>query len=217
MRFTSSLLPWLAVYSSEDRLYCYPSSSTLKNLFGILDATQLAETEAYVVALRMAEILREPTDFVFSFGFLKDLHRLIFRDIYAWAGNTRRVDMSKGDTRFAVWEQIESEAEKVFLSTEIDVTLFPDDLRNGFLDAAAQFLVELNVVHPFREGNGRVIRLFAELWAKSVGFRLAWDRVEPEQFINAMIHGVVHDAALAREVLDACLVDTVLHPGSQLR
>lgn len=80
-------------------------------------------------------------------------------------------------------------------------------LRRWFPDTAAHFLTELNVIHPFREGNGRTMRVFAELWAASVGLRLAWDNVEPEQIVDATIHGVTGDDSQLREALDRCIED----------
>lgn len=108
---------WQRVYSSEDKAYCYPDSAILKNLLDIRDAVTLAEAEGYIVGLRMAEVVRGPSTFDFSFQFLKVLHRRLFQDVYEWAGATRRVDMSKGHTRFAVWEQVESAAASLFAST----------------------------------------------------------------------------------------------------
>lgn len=194
------------MYSSEDRLYCYPDSSTLKNLLDIRDAAALAEAEGYIVGLRMAEVVRRPSNFVFNFEFFKDLHRGLFQDVYTWAGVTRRVDMSKGHTRFAVWEQVEAESERLFNSTVPQPTPNSGGKRQWFIGTAAPFLVEMNVIHPFRDGNGRTTRLFIELWAASIGLQLDWGRVEPEKILEAMIHGVTHDDSLAREVLDVCIV-----------
>ncbi len=194
------------MYSSEDRLYCYPDSSTLKNLLDIRDAAALAEVEGYIVGLRMAEVVRGPSGFAFDFEFLKELHRRLFRDVYEWAGRARRVDMAKGQTRFAVWEQVESEAERLFDSTGVEPASDSGAERQWFIDTAAPFLIELNVIHPFRDGNGRTMRLFVELWANSIGLKLDWGRVVPERIVEAMSHGVSHDDSLLREVLDACIV-----------
>jgi cell filamentation protein len=196
------------VYSSEDRVYCYPNSGSLKNLLNIRDAAELAEVEAYVVALRMAEVLRAPIEFTFSYDYLKDLHKRLFRDVYEWAGTTRQVDLSKGDTRFAVWEQIDVEADRLFASTPAEAPAPASDVRRWFVETAAHFLVELNVVHPFREGNGRTMRVFADLWARSIRLRLAWDNVEPDQVLSAMIYGVDHDDSRLREALDQCIEDS---------
>ena len=181
------------MYSSEDRLYCYPDSTTLKNLLDIRDPAALAEAEGYIVGLRMAEVVGGPSNFAFSFKFLKELHRRLFQDVYEWAGVTRRVDMSKGQTRFAVWEQIESETGRLFDSTALQQAPVSGGQRQWFIDTAAPFLIELNVMHPFRDGNGRTMRLFVELWAASIGLRLDWGRVEPEMIVEAVIHGVTHD------------------------
>lgn len=207
LKFVSSRPPNQPVYSSEDRLYCYPNSDTLKNLLDIRDASNLAEVEAYIVGLRMAQVLGEQVTFTLDFAFLKYLHRRLFGDLYEWAGTTRQVDLSKGDTRFAVWERVESESENVFNEIAATPPLRTGTGRSWFLAAASHFLVEINVVHPFREGNGRTTRVFTELWAKSMGLRLAWNLVEPEEVIQAMIHGVANDANMLRSTMERCLVE----------
>ena len=99
------------MYSSDDKTYCYPDSSTLKNLHGATDAEELAELEALLYCVRHAELTRNPPPFTLTFQHLKDIHQHLFQDTYSWAGATRTVDMSKGTTRFAVWEQVEPEGQ----------------------------------------------------------------------------------------------------------
>lgn len=193
------------VYTSQDSRYCYPNSATLKNLGGYRDARELAEWEAHVVAIRSAEVVRQQHPFDFTFEFVCQLHRSLFRDVYEWAGKTRQVDISKGDTRFAVWGQIESEAQRLFERTAKGPDADEADLGRWFVQAAAPFLIELNVIHPFREGNGRTMRLFVELWANTVGQSVAWDNVGPDEVIEAMVHGVTADSGLLESVLARCL------------
>lgn len=193
------------MYTRRDSLYCYPNSTTLKNRRGYTDSSQLAAWEAHAVAVRSAEVLRSPPPFVFSFDHLRQLHRLLFRDVYDWAGESRRVNISKGDTRFAVWEQIDGEAQRLFASTPNVPAPDARDMHGWFIRTAAPFLIELNVIHPFREGNGRAARLFAERWANTVALRLAWDEVEPEDLLEAMIDGVTNGTRHLEVALDRCL------------
>lgn len=196
--------PTAVVYHSEDKRYCYPDSDTLKNLEGIRDASVLAEFEANTVSIRTAQFLTSPL-FEFSFDFLKNLHLHLFQDVYEWAGQTRQVTITKGQTRFAAWEQIPAVAESLFANPRVQAGVSSES-SEAFLDAASYFFVELNMIHPFREGNGRTQRLFTSLWAASLGLTLDWKRVAPEDLIAALIYGVNHDASLARAVLEACLL-----------
>lgn len=82
------------MYSSADNFYCYPDSFTLKNLHDVRDPEVLAEAEAYAYAVRNGELLNNPPTFELSFRFLKFLHQYLFQDMYEWAGQTRRVDIS---------------------------------------------------------------------------------------------------------------------------
>lgn len=193
------------MYESQDRLYCYPNSNTLINLLGIRSERVLAEWESRLVSTRLLQVLASPPAFEFTIDFLGHLHWLLFRDVYAWAGKARQVDLSKGDTRFAVWEQIDSEGQKLFASTPRIKDTPPKHVGDRFIQIAAPFLIELNVIHPFREGNGRTMRLFVELWANTVGQSVAWDNVGPDEVIEAMVHGVTADSGLLESVLARCL------------
>jgi cell filamentation protein len=89
---------------------------------------------------------------------LRAIHFHIFQDIYCWAGELRTVDISKGSTRFANISRIEPEADKLFrlLEQENHLIGLP---REQFLTRLAHYYGELNVIHPFRDGNGRAQRL----------------------------------------------------------
>lgn len=192
------------MYHTEDKLYCYPNSNVLRNRLDLQNAEDLAAFEAVVVAARTAQVIHNDDTFEFSFAFLKELHRHLFQDVYIWAGETRKVHISKGGTRFAAWETINDAAELLFNQTAFAFDSVTPPSPEHFFDAAANFFVELNVIHPFREGNGRVSRLFVSLWAQSWGYTLDWNRVRADDVIAALIHGVTKDDSLAREILWAC-------------
>ncbi len=83
---------------AEDGTYCYPGSSVLRNRFNIRDETTLRKFEWHIVALRMSEMDSGEIGFGkrFDARHLRSIHRLLFSDIYEWAGNYRTVDISKG-------------------------------------------------------------------------------------------------------------------------
>jgi cell filamentation protein len=132
--------------------YEYPNG-VLRNKFGITDGTQLAQVEASYTLLRIAELANQPIAGPFDLARLQTIHRYLFQDVYDWAGEIRQVEISKGNSQFAYVAYILSNAQKLFaqLAQEHDLRGLPDD---QFARRAAYYLGEINVLHPFREGNG---------------------------------------------------------------
>lgn len=174
-------------YGVEHDSYCYPSSDVLINLLNIRDADELAEAEAEFTAerYRTYEAKQLPlTDF--SFEHLQQLHYHLFQDLYEWAGKPREVDISKGTTRFCTCSRILPEAKKLFAS-------IPglDNLKNkhDLIVRVSDLYCEMNILHPFREGNGRVQRFFFEELLFTLGYELIWPKISKEMWINANIAG----------------------------
>lgn len=171
-------------YSYEwDEKYCYPKSRVLKNKLGIKDAEKLRVAEREITSLRIANARVNPVAGSFGFEHLKSLHKYIFGDIYDWAGEVRWVNISKGN-QFCLCEHIESNAQVLFSklrSERLLVGAAPElvPLRLSY------YLGEINVIHPFREGNGRVQRLFIELLAEQAGFNVDFADVSEQEMIEA--------------------------------
>ncbi|NVE00102.1 Fic family protein [Massilia sp. BJB1822] len=110
----------------------------------------------------------------------------MFQDVYEWAGELRTVKISKDRSLFAAPEFIEAEAAKLFgqLRKEKFLTGLS---RENFISRLAYFYGELNVLHPFREGNGRSQRLLFELMALHAGFALNWAAMNKTLWIDANI------------------------------
>jgi cell filamentation protein len=90
--------------------YCYPDSDVLINLLNICDRDVLYEAEAEFTAERYRSYVSSSLSLSdFPFEHLKHLHHHLFQDLYEWAGKSREVDISKGDTRFCTWTRIEPE------------------------------------------------------------------------------------------------------------
>lgn len=143
----------------------------LKNLMGIKKKREMDEVEA--VALKQAEDLLFHTyggDHRFSAGDLCKIHKVWLSKIYAWAGKYRNIDLTKGKFRFAHAKHIPSlmnEFEKDFL---FKLTPCLSKSREELVGALARVHAEFILIHPFREGNGRVGRLLATLMAVQAGF-----------------------------------------------
>jgi cell filamentation protein len=161
----------------------YSGSGVLVNLLGIEDGTALAEAEVAFTQLRLEQydypMLQE-----FSLQTWKNIHFYLFQDVYVWAGELRSVDISKGMTRFATLSRIEPEANKLFsaLQQERYLVGLP---RRQFVERAAYYFGELNVIHPFREGNGRAQRLLFENLAIGAGYQFRWNLIDASLWIPA--------------------------------
>ena len=172
---------------SQDR-YCYPNSNVLINLLDIRDSALLSEAEAEFTAERFRTYKAPELSIAdFTLQHLKHLHHHLFQDIYDWAGKIRDVDISKGSTRFCTWSRIEPEASKLF---KIIPTLEYEKTEREFIAKLADLFCEINLLHPFRDGNGRVQRFFFEEMLFTLGYDVSWPRIPQQEWIDANIAGV---------------------------
>jgi cell filamentation protein len=185
--------------------YCYPNSDVLINLLDIRDSNLLDEAEAEFTAERYRTYEpSQPTLSDFSFEHLKQLHRHLFQDLFKWAGETRDVDISKGDTRFCTWTRIEPEAKKLFRSIP---ALADCHDKNDIIYKVADLFCELNLLHPFREGNGRVLRFFFEELLYSLGYDVSWPQISQQGWIDANIAGVNLDLSLLIVIFEQAITE----------
>ena len=161
--------------------YCYPDSNVLKNKLNITNAEALAVAEREITSIKLAYAKQNIIDGDFDFSHLKKIHKFLFEDIYEWAGEYRHVNISKGN-QFCLWQNLESYADNVFASLEKENYLKKCD---NIAEKLAYYLSEINVLHPFREGNGRTQRLFIEYLALNAGYRVDFSSVTPEEMIVA--------------------------------
>lgn len=167
-----------------DRHYCYAGSDVLINKLDLHDGALL---EAAEIELTQARIETFEPDFnAFSLEALQAIHRHLFDEIYSWAGELRTVDISKGTSRFATTARIEPEASKLFLQLERENYLVGLQLVE-FTERLAFFYSELNVIHPFRDGNGRSLRLLFEVMSINAGYELRWHPISRDEWIDANI------------------------------
>lgn len=174
-------------YGVGQDTYCYPGSDVLNNLLNIRDQQQLAQAEAEFTAERYRTYesqIQSLNDL--SFEHLQCLHCHLFQDLFAWAGQVREVDISKGETRFCTCARIMPEAKKLFaLIPRLGLLKAEQDL----IAELASLYCELNILHPFREGNGRALRFFFEELLFTLGYELTWPQITKQQWIAANIAG----------------------------
>jgi cell filamentation protein len=134
-------------YGAGQDPYTYEGTGVLINTFDIRDEFILEQAEKDLVAVAAASIhFQSPP---YDVSYLRQLHKSLFGVLYAWAGEFRTIDISKGQTRFCHAARIEKEAEKIFKQLGLDNYLqnLPYD---AFVSKLACYYCEINVIHPFR-------------------------------------------------------------------
>ena len=186
----------------QDR-YCYPDSEVLKNRLNIEDDEALSEAEREITELAAEDIEFEPPPY--DLATLQRIHRQLFADIYDWAGDIRTVDVSMGDTRFCTTQRIVPEAEKLF-DQLAGKGWFEGLPRHVFIDALSELYGELNMVHPFREGNGRALRLLFEFIIVNAGYEISWSGVDEDEWLEAnILSALAVDASGLRAIFEKCV------------
>ena len=171
-------------YDANDT-YCYPGTDVLRNKAEITNANELDAYEGELSTLRSIEIIENPVSGKFDLAHLQSIHLALFQDVYDWAGMIRTVDISRGNSRFANVRFIESAANDIFNKLARENRLKGLD-ANDLSKRLAHYLSEINALHPFREGNGRVQRIFISQLSEAAGYKLDYSDLEQEQIYQAM-------------------------------
>ena len=181
---------------------CYPGTTCLINKLGIQDESVLAETEAAVVLGKASLLDQQPIQGEFDFDHYKRIHHFLFCDLYDWAGQVHSISISKKGTPFVSPDEIESCAGACFKRLS---TFHPDGLSHRQLaEEVADFYHTINMLHPFREGNGRSTRELIRCMALEYGLHINWGNTDRETLINAAIAAVDDDMAFC-DVLRQCI------------
>ena len=152
--------------------YSYRGLNCLKNRLGLRDPALLEAFEVEMSTLRAEEPL---PDGRFGPTHYRQIHWHLFRDVYRWAGRYRTVRTGKGGNWFCFPEHIDSQMKQLFRRLA-DHPLILGAEASTFIAAAAEFLAELNAIHPFREGNGRVQLAFIHLLGVRAGHPSIWNQ-----------------------------------------
>lgn len=159
-------------------MFVYGGFMTLENKLGISDQTELAREEERLSKMRARELFEEGILNELTAGSVKSLfeiHRYLFQDIYPFAGKIRTVNISKGGFRFAP-----------IMYLELSLNTIEKMPQTSF-DEIIEKYVEMNAAHPFREGNGRAMRIWLDLILKTeLGQVIDWSRVDKEDYLLAM-------------------------------
>jgi cell filamentation protein len=172
----------------------------LEDKLNITNQVELAKAEERLSKLRAKQLFDtgdiEKVD-VGTFAGLAFIHRYLFSDVHAFAGNIRDVNIAKGNFRFAPLMYLEACLKHI------------DAMPQGTFDEIIEKYIEMNVAHPFREGNGRATRIWLDLMLKR-GLRLVvdWNQVDKEDYLSAMQRSPVKDVEI-KALLKQALTDQI--------
>ena len=171
-------------YDADD-VYCIPGTAVLKNKAGITGQDQLDEYEGDFTAIRLLELTQNPVEGFFDLAHLCKIHQYLFQDVYDWAGEVRSVDIIRGESRFCNVRHIQSYSNTVFSAIAAEKYLVNLEPK-VFANRLAHYLSEINAIHPFREGNGRVQRLFISQLAEHAGYTLDYSALDQSELYPVM-------------------------------
>ena len=185
--------------SRSDR-YQYPASGVLKNIPGIQNARELEAYEQLMTGARVEECVQAIRAMPVDLAMWQAIHRTLFQDIYEWAGELRSVQLAKGGNVFAHPQHIEREGRRLFgqLAEEHGLR----GLRHEALASRlAYYFAETNVLHPFREGNGRTQKLLFNEIARRTGHAIDWPQIDAERLLQAILEAFERQQYAALERL----------------
>ena len=172
----------------------------LENKLGITDQIELAKAEEKI-SKHKAKQLFDSGDIkkveVGTFAGLSFIHAYLFADIYDFAGKIREVNIAKGNFRFAPVMYLQASLKHI------------DAMPQRNFDEIIEKYVEMNIAHPFREGNGRATRIWLDLMLKKeIRQVIDWNRVDKDEYLSAMQRSVVKDLEI-KALLKQALTDQI--------
>lgn len=172
----------------------------LENKLGLDDSSTLAREEERISKRKAIELFENSIlDKLEAgkFSSLRAIHKYLFEDIYDFAGQIRTVNIAKGNFRFTPLMYLETALENI------------DKMPQSTFDEIIEKYVEMNIAHPFREGNGRSTRIWLDLILKAeIGQVIDWSKVDKDDYLMAMERSPVKDIEI-KHILKAALTDEV--------
>ena len=172
----------------------------LENKLGITNSAELAREEERISKKKAVELFESGSLDKLApgrFASLQAIHKALFKDIYEFAGELRMVNLAKGNFRFAPLMYLEAALGNI------------DKMPQSTFDEIIEKYVEMNIAHPFREGNGRSTRLWLDQMLKAgIGQVVDWSKVDKEDYLLAMERSPIKDVEI-KVLLKAALTDDV--------
>ena len=172
----------------------------LENRLGITDSTELARAEERISKEKALELFESGQFAALRAGSVDALlaiHQTLFSEIYDFAGKVRTVNIAKGNFRFAP---------AIYLAAALESI---EKMPQSTFDEIIEKYVEMNIAHPFREGNGRATRIWLDLMLRrELGQVVDWSKVDKQDYLPAMERSPIKDLEI-KHLLKAALTDRV--------
>lgn len=172
----------------------------LENKLGLSDASELAREEERISKKKAVELFESgmiDSFAVGTFSALQKIHKYLFGDIYEFAGKIRTVNIAKGNFRFAPVMYLEAALKNI------------DSMPQSTFDEIVEKYVEMNIAHPFREGNGRSTRIWLDcILKKELKQVIDWNKVDKEDYLLAMERSPIKDVEI-KVLLKSALTDRI--------
>lgn len=167
----------------------------LENKLGITNSSELAREEERLSkkrALELFETKRFNAMKAGTFKALQEIHKYLFQDVYEFAGELRTVNIAKGNFRFAPVMYLQAALENI------------EKMPQATFDEIIEKYVEMNIAHPFREGNGRSTRIWLDLILKTeLNLVVDWNKIDKEDYLLAMERSPIKDIEIKHLIKNA--------------
>lgn len=194
-------------YPPSNHIY-YENSDVPINKLDIQDKTIITEIEKELLVTSYETLHTDLTNSTeFNENYLTQVHSNIFSSLYSWGGEYRTVNISKGDSMFCPYMNLESFSNDIFskLSSENYLRDYEDvEKRDKFIEKLSYYMCELIVLHPFSEGNGRCIRLFFDMICTYNGYEYIdyKNTLDGDEYIFASIDCMETNCEKMIEIID---------------
>ncbi|MGN1013318.1 MAG: Fic/DOC family protein [Clostridia bacterium] len=171
------------MYNAINSQYTYKGTDILKNKLNIKDEELLKEYETRIVAFKIATISSAKLPKGYTPERLKFINKYLFEEVYEFAGEYRKENITKENFRFSEFEYIEDNINRIFSS--INIEQMKKMTFEKFVEQISYIMTELNVLHPFREGNGRTIRELVREICFDCGYVIDWYEINHDDILRA--------------------------------
>lgn len=202
-------------YPPSNHIY-YENSDVPINKLEIKELEILTEIEKELLVRAYEKLHNELNEEIeFDEKYLSQVHETIFAPLYTWAGKYRTVNISKDKSMFCPYLNLDSFSKEIFTKLKNDNFLknYEDiSKKSEFIDKLSFYICELNVLHPFNEGNGRALRLFFDMIVTYNGYEYInyEEALENNEYINASVDCMIADCEKIKAIITKGLKKPIL-------
>ena len=180
------------MYDAINSRYTYKNSNVLKNKLNIKSEKKLKEYETKMVAFKLTTIQKLSFERTYDEKHLRFIHQYLFFEIYDFAGKYRLENITKENFLFSDFHYIEENIKDIM--KKIDINVFKKYDFDTLVSKISEIMTDLNVLHPFREGNGRTTREFIRQLLEDLGYEIKWYLIDYDEILEASRKAVSDDS-----------------------